>query len=328
MNKTKSKLAFIVLCWNNEGLLEECFASIKAQTYKNCVTVFVDNGSSDNSVAVARAQLEPHDIIIETGNNLGFAQGNNVGIERILKDSEVQYIALLNTDARLEPDWSQTLIDFTIGKSKIACLQGTTLDYYNHSVIDSTHIYVAHNSQATQGNWRVYYESEFGPKKVFGVNAAACIVTRQFIERQPFKDLFDNKFFMYLEDVDVAARATVLGWDNYIVPGARAYHMGSASSGKNPGFSLYMTFRNNSAMLVKNFPLKLIFRMLPRLLRSDLDTVRALRRTNRKDASYKVIKGRLAGLCRLPLYIGKRRAVRKQAVLDTEYLWHLMKKGY
>ena len=63
--------------------------------------------------------------------------------------------------------------------------------------------------------------------------------------------------FMYLEDVDVAARATVMGWTSYFVPDAVAYHMGSASTGGGTGksrYAFYMTYRNNFGMLVKNLP--------------------------------------------------------------------------
>jgi GT2 family glycosyltransferase len=155
------------------------------------------------------------------------------------------------------------------------------------------------------------------------------VLSRKFIEAQPFgREIFDERMFMYLEDVDLAARATVLGWDNYLVPGARATHMGSASSGKNPGFSLYMTFRNNSAMLFKNFPLKMLVRMSPAVLRGDIDTIKVLWRTGQKPAARKVIKGRAAGIVRLPLFIAKHRAMRKQARLPKAYLWNLMNKGY
>jgi GT2 family glycosyltransferase len=160
------------------------------------------------------------------------------------------------------------------------------------------------------------------------VNAAACIISRKFIEEQPFDHVFDEKMFMYLEDVDIAARATVLGWDNYLVPGARAMHMGSASSGKNPGFSLYMTFRNNSAMLFKNFPLKMLIRMSPAILRGDIDTIRVLRKMGKKDAANKVVKGRLIGLLRLPLYISKRLKIVRHAKIPKGYLWNLMRNGY
>ena len=321
------KVAFIVVGWNNADILPECFESIQKQSYKHVDTYYVDNGSKDESVAITKRQF-PSVKIIEPGYNTGFAKGNNIGIREALKDPDVAYIALLNSDARLRPDWTQTIVEFAGRKPKGALFQGTTLDYYNENIIDSTHIYVSYNGQATQGNWRYYYQDEPGPRKVFGVNAAACIISRAFIKVQPFDHVFDERMFMYLEDVDLAARATVLGWDNYLVPGARAMHMGSASSGKNPGFSLYMTFRNNSAMLFKNFPLKMLIRMSPAIARGDLDTLRVLRRMGKKDAARKVIKGRLVGLLRLPLYYVKRRKIMRRMSVPKGFLWNLMRNGY
>ena len=322
------KVAFIIVCWNNQDLLKECLDAIKIQTYKNSTTILVDNGSADGSVKFTRDYM-PEAIVIEVGRNLGFATGNNIGIKKALEDPEVGYVALLNSDARLAPDWLEKLVEFAEMKPKAACLQGTTLDYYNHEVVDSTHIFIARNGQGTQGSWRNIYETECGPKKIFGVNAAACVVTRRFIEAQPFPDqLFDEAMFMYLEDVDLATRSLVMGWDNYLVPGSRAYHMGSASSGKNPGFSLYMTFRNNSALLVKNLRLRMLIRMLPKLIRGDIDTIKTLRARGNQAAVGKVIKGRLLGVLRIPLYLGKRRKIMKARDIPEDYLWYLMDRGY
>ena len=133
---------------------------------------------------------------------------------------------------------------------------------------------------------------------------------------------------MYLEDVDLAARATVMGWDNYLVPGARAYHMGSASSGKNPGLSLYLTFRNNLGMVIKNFPARTALKLLFKMPRSDFSTFKHLRRQGKQQASWKIVKGRLAGLVYVPVFLWKRRRLSKLRTIDRDYLWQLMRKGY
>jgi len=322
------KVAYIIVCWNNQDLLEECLDSIKQQAYKDSVTILIDNGSEDESVKTAK-RLMPEARVIEAKANLGFAKGNNLGIEEALKDIEVKYIVLLNTDARLLSTWTETLVSFAKNKPKAACLQSITLDYYNHSIIDSTHIFVSRNSQATQGSWRKPYIDQEGPKKVFGVNAAACLITRDFIEAQPFgRELLDERMFMYLEDVDLAARATVMGWDNYLVPNTQAYHMGSASSGKNPNFSLYMTFRNNLAMLIKNMPFRILLKLIIAIPRSDYHTIKHLRLRGKKEAARKVIKGRLIGLMMSPLFIYKRIKLSRSRVINSDFLWSLMKKGF
>lgn len=329
MSATNPKVAFVVVGWNNKKLLNDCFASIKDQTHSNTVIIYVDNDSSDGSLEWVNKKY-PKITTLARSTNTGFARGNNIGIEEALSDPAVRYIALLNTDARLDPKWTEQIVKFAAVKPKGACFQGTTLDYYNHAIIDSTHIFTARNGQGTQGNWRHYFVHDLGPKKVFGVNAAACMISRDFIEAQPFgPKLFDESLYMYLEDVDLAARATIMGWDNYLVPKALAFHMGSVSSkAKKLNFSLYMTFRNNSAVLYKNFPWKIIRKMSLRLVKGDIDTIKTLWRTNRKSEIMAVIRGRLVGLFRLPLFSVKRRHMSKIRDIDQDYLWLLMKEGY
>lgn len=322
------KVAFIIVAWNNADILPECLESIEKQTYKNHTTTLIDNGSTDNTVKLINKSFEWVNLI-EAKENLGFAKGNNKAINQTLENnSDIKYIVLLNSDARIDKYWLERQVEFANKKPHGAIFQGTTLDYYDHTIIDSTHIYISRNGQGTQANWRKLYTGERGPMKVFGSNAAACMISRKFIDEQPFKNrLFDEQFYMYLEDVDLATRALVLGWDNYLVPGAKAYHMGSASSGKNPGFSLYMTFRNNTALLVKNIPIRMILKMAPSIIAGDRDTVIHLYRRGQHSSAHKVIKGRLFGLLILPLYIKKAIKISKMRKISNEYLWHLMNKG-
>ncbi len=324
------EVVFVIVGWNNLSLIDECIKSITEQTYQPISIIYVDNDSHDGSSSHVK-QKYPTAEVIDSGENLGFAKGNNLGIKKALENQDVGYIALLNTDARIANNWTETIVHFAERKPKGASYQTITLDYYDRAVIDSTHIYIAHSGQATQGSWRrpIIDGNDIAPKKVFGCNAAAVIYSRAFIESQPFGQLFDEKMFMYLEDVDVAARATVMGWDNYVVPGSRAYHMGSASSGKKPGFSLFMTYRNNLPLLVKNVPFSLLVRMLPAIVRSDYLTMKRLHSIGQTRAITKVIKGRIFGFLRLPLYITdiiKMLPYRRS--ISKKYLWQLMNKGY
>lgn len=321
------RVAVIIIAWNNKDILADCIASVENQTYEGIDTFLVDNDSSDGTVEFIQQDF-PKVFLIQSGSNLGFAKGNNLGFAQAIKHNpDYEYFVLLNSDARLKEDWVETIVEFADKKPKGALFQSLTLDYYDHNVIDSTHIYLSRNGQGTQGNWRRPYTGERGPVRVFGVNAAACVISRRFIEAQPLEGVFDEKMFMYLEDVDLSARALILGWDNYLVPGTRAYHMGSASSGKNPGFSLYMTFRNNSAVLMKNLPFAMIIRILPSLIRGDYYTVKHLMKQNKSSAARKVIKGRLVGLLRLPIYFSDAATLSRHRVIDNDYLYGLLKHG-
>lgn len=322
------RVAIIIVSWNNKDILPDCIKSVQNQTYQHIDTYIIDNDSKDYTAEFVSTNY-PGITLINGGSNLGFAKGNNVAIKQAIKTkNDYQYFVLLNTDARLRPDWVEKVVEFAERKPTGAVFQSITLDYYDTNIIDSTHIYISRAGQGTQGNWREPFVGEKGPLRVFGVNAAAALISRRFIDAQPFSGVFDEKMFMYLEDVDLSARATVMGWENYLVPGTEAYHMGSASSGKNPGFSIYMTFRNNSAMLIKNLPISVLVTILPRLIKGDYETFKHLWWLGKRRAAFKVAKGRLVGLLRLPLYIPDIIKMSRHRNIDKRYLKALFEKGY
>lgn len=328
VNNASPRVAIIIVSWNNKDILPDCIQSIRDQTYTNHDTFLIDNDSKDGTAEFVTSKF-PEVALIKGGSNLGFAKGNNVAIKFALEQrDDYKYFVLLNTDARLHSTWIDRMVGFAELKPTGAIYQSVTLDYYDTSIIDSTHIYISKSGQGTQGNWRRPFTGQLGPQRVFGVNAAAAMISRAFLDAQPLDHVFDEHMFMYLEDVDLCARATVMGWDNYLVPGAEAYHMGSVSSGKNPGFSLYMTFRNNSAMLIKNLPLSMLFKILPKVIRGDYFTIKHLLKTGRARGAVKVVKGRFVGLLRLPLYLADARTMSRYRAIDEDYLYSLMERGY
>lgn len=314
-------VSFIVLGWNNHDLLDECFASIQSQTYKNFNIIYVDNGSADDSVTYVRTQF-PDITVVDVGKNTGFAIGNNIGIQKAFENPDCRYVALVNTDATLARDWLSTLVAFAQNHPHSGAFQTPTYDYYDHSTLDSYGITVDHYGRAMQ----LGYRQPAPPPEtriVFGTNAAAALITREFLETQPFgDDYLDSDLWMYLEDVDLAARATVTGWQNWYVNTSAAYHMGSASSSKNPGFSVYLIYRNNFPMIVKNFPLWLVLRMLPGLILTDAQTAIQLLRGRNKIALKAMLKGRLFGLPLAVKMIAKHRRLKR--AISTSDLWALM----
>ena len=156
-NNVEYTVGYIVVGWNNKDILEECFVSIAAQTRVNKAVYFVDNDSKDGSVEYVKKQF-PDVIVLAQDSNTGFAKGNNIALAEIISNTEIDYIAFVNSDARLHKDWSWKLCNEAARKPKAAFLQGTTLDYYDHTVVDSTHVYLSFNGQATQANWRHYYK--------------------------------------------------------------------------------------------------------------------------------------------------------------------------
>lgn len=324
--KSDKTVYFIIVGWNNRDLLAECFESLYRQRGIIPKVIYIDNDSNDGSEAFVKEKFKDVQVI-QSGSNLGFAKANNIGIRIATEQTDCDYVALINSDARVSPDWAKELITFVSDKPKFALVQGLTVDYFDNQIVDSTHIYVSQYGQATQSGWRMYNNENFAPLSVYGVNAAACLISTDFISKQPLAQFFDERMFMYLEDVDVATRAVVNGWRNYFVPAAVAYHMGSASSSKNPGFSLYLTFRNNACLLIKNFSLRILLKMLPKIIKSDYHYVKHLLDLKKTNLAYLVIKGRFIGLGRAILYLPKRRKLRKQQRVTDDYIWQLMIDG-
>lgn len=321
-------IAYLVVCWNNREIIDECIKSIQKQEGVHASIYVIDNNSSDSSAEYI-GQKYPKVKLIASKSNNGFARGNNILIKEALKDEATEYVALINSDAVIASDWSIQIVEYINSKAKVACAQGVTLDYYDHGTIDAEHIYVARNLQSIQYGYGDRFKASYAyPRRVFGVNAAAAIYTRDFIENQPESNLFDERFYMYLEDVDVSFRALVTGWDSYYIPAAKAYHMGSVSSKKrSSGYNIEMTTRNQAALMFKNMSTAVFIRLLPDALRFEKHFYMSLKRQYGSKVAWRTLRARFVGIMRLPLYIASRYRIRKHAALDNESLVRIMRQS-
>jgi GT2 family glycosyltransferase len=325
----KSKWAIVVVCWNNESLLADCLDSVRAQTVPGTrvYPIIVDNDSDDDSVAFVRKNY-PEVEIIEVGWNSGFSHANNVGIRKAFEDPDVAGVVLLNSDARLAPDWLQTVTDFAGSRPLGASFQSLTLDHLNQSMIDSHHLYVTRALNATQWLTGTLVDRTYTSQRVFGVNAAAALYTRAFLEAQPFDDYLDETMGMYLEDVDLASRALVMGWENWFVGGTHATHIGSASTKKRSGgFALRQTWRNQPVMLLTNFPAQVLLKGLVGFLLHERGAIRHLRATGQPELVGEIMRGRYDSLRLIPYALRRRKRLAPHRVLDANFLWELMKTG-
>jgi GT2 family glycosyltransferase len=301
-------VAVIVVCWNNELLMNDCLDSVRAQTFpdEQITTYVVDNGSTDGSLELLKARVDIE--LLEVGWNSGFAFANNLGIRTALADPRVGAVVMLNSDARLAPTWIETVTRFAENRPHGAGFQTITLDHNAPHIVDSHHLYLNELLQARQGNEGNTYADQFVSQRVFGVNAAAALYTRAFIEAQPFHDFLDERMFMYLEDVDVAARALVMGWENWFVAGSFATHVGSATTKtRSSGFSLEQTWRNQPVLLLTNLGWSTIGRRIIGLLRADRLAVRHLRHTGASEELLALFRGRIRGVGLIPYALRRRR---------------------
>ena len=321
------KVAFCVVAWNNASVLGECLDSLLAQTGVESDIYLIDNASTDGT----RELMTSYQSVKTTwsGVNNGFARGNNLLILEALKDPAVSYVALINSDAVLAADWAAQLVAFAEQRGNVGSLQGLTLDYFDHSRVDSQHIFVNGRLQGQQYGYgdAALPLSNYRPRKVFGVNAAACMYTRAMIESLPDRSngFFDERFYMYYEDIDVSFRALICGWDAWFVPAAVAYHMGSVSAKKrSSGYSPRMVARNQSAMILKNAPWPVVLASLLPACRGVLSFLREVARNQGVSTAASTAASMVRGWTRLPLYLSSRRRVQAARVMDANYLLHIM----
>jgi len=323
------KVAFCVVTWNNADVVGECLDALCAQQGVAFDVYVLDNASEDGTPEVLRGY--PRARVTAGRVNEGFAGGNNRLVAQALRDPEVGYVALVNSDAVLAPDWAATLVRFAAERPRTGCLQGVTLDYYDRSKVDSLHIFVNGRLQGQQYGYGEPYQPErYAARKVFGVNAAAAMYTRAMICGLPDqgKRFFDERFFMYYEDIDVCFRALLTGWDAWFVPEALAYHMGSVSAKKRgSSFAATMVARNQAAMLAKNAPWTVVRRSLPSYVYGLIVYLREIRRDLGAQAALATAASFVRGLARTPLYWASRRRIQAAAVVDADYLLRVMHNG-
>ena len=251
-------VSVVIVTWNGRHLLAECLDTLRAQTRPPNEILIVDNGSSDGSQQWVRSHY-PEVTLIELAHNTGFSIANNIGIRRATGD----YIALLNNDIRLEPEWLASMIAALDTEASLGSCACKMLLYHERDTIDSAGINLLKNGGGSNRGFRQADNELFQHRAmVFGACAGAALYRAEMLRHI---GLFDEDLFIYYEDVDLAFRAQLAGYNCLYVPEAVAYHHHAATSSRL-GTRLYYTSRNNLLVVAKNMPLALLLRYLPSIL--------------------------------------------------------------
>jgi len=289
---------------NGRAILGECLTCLRAQTYPNFEVIVVDNGSSDGSVEWVRERF-PEVRVIALPANQGFAGGCNVGI----RAARGTLIATLNNDARAEPTWLAEMVR-VIEQPGVGMVASKMLRASNPALIDSAGICVDRLGIAWDRCAGHPADEADVEVDVFGPCGGAALYRRALFEDV---GLFDEDFFCYLEDVDLAWRALAAGWRCRYAPRARVYHDHSATAVENSPFKRYHLGRNKIWMIAKNYPSPAVWWLLPAIAVYDLAgalTIAAaeLARGASLSSALAGFRGRLDGLRGLPRAVRKRRA--------------------
>ncbi|MCM3747648.1 glycosyltransferase family 2 protein [Paenibacillus pasadenensis] len=275
-------VTIVIPNFNGEQYIETCLDSLNQQIYKDFDVIFVDNGSSDCSLTLIRKKYSEVKIV-ELDKNLGFSAAVNLGI----KLSRSKYVVLLNTDTKALDNWLEELVGEMERQPDAFSCSSKMLQYNHPDLIDDAgDEFTAFGFAYQAGHGKssnLYTEC----RKVFSACAGAAIYRREFFDEIGY---FDERFFAYMEDVDLGFRARVLGYENIYCPTAIIYHIGSATSGGGiNSFKLRLTGRNTIFLLKKNMPLLLIALNIPFLLTGILLRLLLLRDKPRRKAYWEGI---------------------------------------
>jgi hypothetical protein len=245
------KIIIILLNWNGKNDTLECLSSLKKVTFKRFSTLVVDNGSTDGSVAAIRQRF-PETPILETGENLGFAGGNNPGIKWALS-KKTEWILLLNNDTIVAPDFLDAFLEAAKAKPKAKIL-GAKIYRYGEMTIDHLGGYwdkerAEFASNATgQVDDGVSFEEM---QKVDYVCGAALLMHRSVPEAI---GLLEPRFFLFWEETDFCMRARKKGFEVWTAPKAKIWHKVSASFVGGKPHMHYFWWRSRLLWIERNCP--------------------------------------------------------------------------
>ena len=294
-------VAVVIVNFDGEQLLPDCLAALTAQTLAPDEIVVADNGSRDRSLALLRAS-HPGVVALELGRNLGFAGGANRGV----RATTAPWVCVLNSDAAPEPEWLERLLAAPRGERTWAL--GSVLVSARTGLIES-----AGDGYAPEGYaYKLLREQPLDalpadPYRVFAAPGAAPVFRRDVFD---LLGGYEERFFLYYEDVDLAFRALLAGYHALVVPSARVVHRLGATTRSMARLRFYVA-RNSMWCAVRCLP-SLPVRALVRRWLAELRVNRPRRYVVAE------VAGRVAGLAGLPRALRERRAVQRRRVAGLD----------
>lgn len=235
-----------MVTWNTARDLAVSLTSATDQRGLPVEVVVVDNASSDTSVAIVQ-QVAPAAKLIRMPENVGFAAAMNAGIHA----SSSRYVLALNPDCRLEPDFARILSSYlderpTSGSASGRLVRGSGPSLEATDVLDSTGIvFSATWRHFDRGAGEPASDQFTTPDSVVGPSGAAGFYRRKALESVRISTgIFDEDFFTYREDADLALRLRRVGWQSHYVPDAVAYHRRANTPERRRSMSALVNFHS------------------------------------------------------------------------------------
>ncbi|MCL6457977.1 MAG: glycosyltransferase family 2 protein [Gorillibacterium sp.] len=260
-----STVSVHIVTFNSDKDIVGCLTAVLRQSYPVDQVIVIDNASQDRTLELIRPFTDSI-LIVSNNENKGFAGAHNQAIDQSICD----YHLILNPDVILHPDYLHILMKFAEEHPKAGGLTGLLLSKTGLGVVDSAGLIMRKNRRAFDRGQGENASGYMLPCEVFGVSAAAALYSSRMVkEISEAGQFFDEAFFAYKEDIDVAWRARWTGWKAYFVPGATALHERGWKSGarlEKPLVTRSHSFENRYRMLIKNDKASKVLLHLPYII--------------------------------------------------------------
>jgi GT2 family glycosyltransferase len=256
-----SFVSVILVNYNGSAILEECLNALQQQTHNSFEVMVVDNGSTDDSVGLIRNNY-PHIELITLGRNEGFARAHNIALEQALKKGP-HAIALVNTDAVLDPDWLLSVMSF-MENSGFDLIQSLVCMHEDPERIDSAGIGVTPSLKIYDRQHGQPVSSVEGHTEIFGpCFAAAAFRAGVFPALRDDHGYLDETFGSFYEDVDFCFRANAKGYKSALLAEPLCRHRLSYTADRRPFLKYFYLGRNYFLVLTKHIPSSTLLKNLP-----------------------------------------------------------------
>lgn len=274
MKQPKEKsISINIVTWQAEKYLPWLLKSIYDQTFNDYSILVTDNNSSDSTVSYLK-EYYPQVKVIKNKNNIGFAKAHNQAIHW----TRSKYILCLNQDVVIDKYFLENCFDYMEKNERLSALTGKIyqwdmLNSQPTKIIDSTGLKIFKNHKVIDRGHGEIDSGQFDKaEEIFGVSGACPFFRRALLEKIKINyEYFDETFFSYKEDVDLAFRLQLAGFTSFYLPEAIAYHDRTTSKKNNKiklfqrknSFVNYHSYKNHLMVLSKNEFMKNMLKYFP-----------------------------------------------------------------
>lgn len=239
-------VSVVIVNYNGNRFLPDCLESLRRQTLPRhrYEVILVDNGSTDGSLALVREHF-PEVHIVSAGKNLGFTGGNNLGATLAHGDD----IVLMNNDTVADPHWLEQLVATAEAHPRCRSVAGKLVFHDRPSLLNSAGLRLLRDGRGKDIGYEQPDDGRFEhSREVFGACGASLLIRRE----QSAESIFNDQFFMYYEDLDLAWGEQLMGYGCVYAPGAVLRHVHCGTTGEGSPFFTFHVERNRVLAAVRN----------------------------------------------------------------------------